>query len=187
MRTANQQWRDRGMYAVVLTSLIALSGGSAVAQHSPLVVQGPTSEAVYLDERHKAGNDGFGYAAAHRAGDTLYVSGVVAGSWDDVVLDNKGLEDSIRRAFTFIGRMLEAGGGDFSNVVDLLTFHVWDSVHFDGDKRAQMDAIVKVKDEFMGEPDPAWTAIGTTGLIPDTGIIEIRVTAYIPGSGDETD
>ena len=30
------------------------------------------------------------------------------------------------------------------------------------------------------EPHPAWTAVGTTALLPDRGIVEIEVVAYSP-------
>ncbi len=33
----------------------------------------------------------------------------------------------------------------------------------------------------MKEPYSAWTAIGTTGLVPDNGIVEIQVIAHLKG------
>jgi len=157
----------------------------ASAQQSPVVVEGPVSEAIYINEDHKRGNDQYGFAGAHRAGDMLYVSGVVVGAWQGGVLDGEGMREAIREGFRTIERVLEAAGADFSHVVDLLTFHVWDSDYFAGDKAAQLAAIVDVRREFMEEPDPAWTAIGTTGLVPDRGIIEIRATAYLPGTDND--
>ena len=78
---------------------------------------------------------------------------------------------------------MSASGANYGHVVDLVTFHVWDSELFAGSKAEQLQAIVDVKREFMDEPDPAWTAVGTTGLVPDRGIIEIRATAYLPQDG----
>jgi enamine deaminase RidA (YjgF/YER057c/UK114 family) len=40
-------------------------------------------------------------------------------------------------------------------------------------------AFSAVKDEFMKAPYPAWTAVGTTALIPDTGIVEIQAIVHL--------
>jgi len=165
--------------AATAASALCLAA-SAVAQDQPVVVEGPVSEAIYVNERHKEGNDQYGFAGAHRAGDMLYVSGVVVGSRQGEVLDDAAFREAVRNAFHTIGRVLEASGADYANVVDLITFHVWDSQLYAGNKQDQLQAIVDVKREFMDEPDPAWTAVGTTELVPDNGIIEIRATAYAP-------
>ena len=43
-----------------------------------------------------------------------------------------------------------------------------------------MAAIAEVRKEFMSEPYPAWTAVGTTELLPDNGLVEIEFVAYSP-------
>lgn len=43
--------------------------------------------------------------------------------------------------------------------------------------REHLDAFIKVKDEFVSEPYPAWTAIGVTELITEGTLVEIRVIA----------
>jgi hypothetical protein len=40
-----------------------------------------------------------------------------------------------------------------------------------------MPAIVAVKRRYVRPPYPAWTAIGVTRLIPNSGVTEIRATA----------
>ena len=42
-----------------------------------------------------------------------------------------------------------------------------------------MPAIVEVKNRYVRSPPPAWTAIGVTRLIPDTGITEIKIVARL--------
>lgn len=169
-------------YCKAATLVAVFACNPCLAQVEPVVVEGPVSEAIYVSEAQKEGHDRYGFAGAHRAGDYLFVSGVVVGSWEDQVLDSEGLKEAARRGFRAIADVLEAADADFSNVVDLVTYHIWDTEYFDGDKAAQLRAIVDVKREFMDEPDPAWTAVGTTGLVPDRGIVEIRAIAYVPQS-----
>ena len=38
-----------------------------------------------------------------------------------------------------------------------------------------------VKSEFMKAPHPAWTAVGTTGLLNPHGIVEVQMIAKVPG------
>ena len=149
-------------------------------QSTAVVVPGPAGSAVYVDQAHKQGNDRYGFAGAFRAGDFVYVSGVVAGAWSGATLDDDGLRAAIREAFAEAGRTLEAAGSSYADVVDIISFHVWDSRYYAGDKASQLAAVVDVKREFMEEPDPAWTAVGTTELVPDRGIVEIRFTAHAP-------
>jgi enamine deaminase RidA (YjgF/YER057c/UK114 family) len=55
------------------------------------------------------------------------------------------------------------------HIVDMTTYHVG--------LREHLDAFIKVKDEFVSEPYPAWTAIGVTELITKGTLIEIRIIA----------
>ena len=59
------------------------------------------------------------------------------------------------------------------------TFHVWTSDNFEGDRNAQLGAFIAVKDEYMPPPHPAWTAVGTTGLALDSGVVEIQEIAQL--------
>ena len=161
--------------------LLFLLPTSHHAQEMPgLAVQGPHGAAIYVNADHKAGNDQYGYAGAFRAGDFVFVSGVVAGAWEGETLSDEELRDAIRAALSFAAQTLEASGSSFDDVVEIVSFHVWDTPYYQGDKASQLDAIVDVKREYMQEPDPAWTAVGTTALVPDQGIIEIKLTAYSP-------
>jgi hypothetical protein len=45
---------------------------------------------------------------------------------------------------------------------------------------AQFTAFREVKAEFMPAPHPAWTAVGTSGLIREAGIVEVQMIAYAP-------
>ena len=172
--------RIRDAVRIVAPLALMLCGNGHAQDLTPVVVDGPAGQAIYINQAQKDGNDGYGYAGAFRAGDFIFVSGVVAGAWDGEVLDVDGMKATLRNAFTYAGQTLAAAGASYENVVEIVTFHVWDTELFSGDKATQLQAIVDVKREFMGEPDPAWTAVGTTALVPDRGIVEIRLTAYAP-------
>jgi enamine deaminase RidA (YjgF/YER057c/UK114 family) len=120
------------------------------------------------------------FAPARRAGDWLYISGVVAGPRAGEGKDITAYKAQVRRAFGLIRGLLAAEGLTFADVTMVNTFHVWDGPSFAGTKAEQFAAFSAVKDEFMPPPHPAWTAVGTTGLLGDGGVVEIQMIAYAP-------
>lgn len=164
------------LYAPLSAALIAPHAAA-----EPVKVPGPHGGAAwYASAEQKESQDAYGYAGAYRAGDFVYLSGVVAGAPDSEPLDAEAFKDSLRRAFRYAEQNLNAAGGEMSDVIDVVTFHVWDSPLFSGDKNAHLAAVADVKREFIPEPHPAWTAIGVSELVPDNGLVEIRLIAYSP-------
>jgi enamine deaminase RidA (YjgF/YER057c/UK114 family) len=123
--------------------------------------------------------DNFKFAAVRRAGNILYMSGVIAGPEKGEARDTDGFKAQLRRAFGTIKASLAAAGAGLDKVAMINSFHVWSSPNFEGDARAQLTTFVAVKDEFMPPPQPAWTAVGTTGLAIDTGVVEIQMIAHL--------
>ena len=78
-------------------------------------------------------------------------------------------ETQFRDTFTFVAQNLEAAGLDFAQVVEMTTYHVG--------LRQHLAAFIKVKDEFVAAPYPAWSAIGVSELITEGTLVEIRVIA----------
>jgi enamine deaminase RidA (YjgF/YER057c/UK114 family) len=109
----------------------------------------------------------WGYASAIRVGDTVYLSGVVAGVREGETDLTLGYE----RAFKKIGETLKSAGVSWDDVVDITTFHT--------DLTTQMPAIVVVKNRYIKAPFPAWTAIQVARLIPTNGITEIKIVARV--------
>lgn len=62
------------------------------------------------------------------------------------------------------------------------SFHVWQGPNFAGTRDDQSKAFEQVKEEFLHGPKPAWTALGTTSLLPDAGIVEIQLIAQTPAA-----
>lgn len=107
--------------------------------------------------------DQFHYAPAVKVGNTYYFSGVIAGDEDP--------EAQFAQVFERIKAMLEEQGGSISNIVEMTTFHVNMSEH--------IQTFMTVKDRYMTENYPAWTAIGIEQLFSPRALVEVKVTAVI--------
>ena len=136
-------------------------------------------EVIIASERGETMYNSFKFAPSRCADRTIYVSGVIAGPARGEGRDVEAFKAQLRRASGEIGSTLAAGGAGFSNVAMLNTFHVWTGDNFQGDRNARLSAFIEVKDEFILPPHPAWTAVGTTGLALDTGVVEIQVIAHL--------
>jgi enamine deaminase RidA (YjgF/YER057c/UK114 family) len=145
----------------------------------PKKIAAPKGEVILASERDVTLYERFKFASARRVGNVLYLSGVIAGPEKGEARDVEGFKAQLRRAFGQIGATLSAAGASFSQVAMINTFHVWKSENFDGDRNAQLGAFIAVKDEFIPPPHPAWTAVGTTGLALDTGVVEIQMIAHL--------
>jgi enamine deaminase RidA (YjgF/YER057c/UK114 family) len=122
----------------------------------------------------------YSFAAVRRAGDTLYLSGLIVTRRKGEGNDTEAFKAQVRRAFERIKGRLAAGGASFDDVVMMRTFHVWESPNFQGKRDDHFNAFLAVKNEFMKEPHTAWTAVGTTGLLSDGGLVEIELVAHVP-------
>ncbi|MEN8376381.1 MAG: Rid family hydrolase [Gemmatimonadota bacterium] len=167
----------------LLTLLIAVPT-TAAAQDNFNVRRGDR-EAIIANEakRDRLYNGRFHFAPAVRAGDYIFVSGVVAGAWAGEVLDREGFAESVRAAFRSVEETLVAAGAGWDGVVRMRTFHVFDHELIGIEKVEQFEVIAGVKDEFVPEPFSAWTGVGTTALLPDRGIVEIEMVVYDPQDG----
>ncbi len=109
----------------------------------------------------------WGFADAVVTGDTIYLSGVVAG----LRPGETDLKIPYERAFERIGEILRRAGASWDDVIDITSFHT--------DLTSQMPAIIAVKNKYVRNPPPAWTAIQVARLIPDAGITEIKIVAKL--------
>jgi enamine deaminase RidA (YjgF/YER057c/UK114 family) len=168
-------------FRIVLAIAAAVMTTPAVAQNKPIEVPGPHGGAAYYaNTEQKAGQDQYGYAAAYRAGDFVYIAGVVAGSPDGKPLDRETFKESLRATFRDADANFKAAGASLEEVIDISSYHVWDTPLYLAGKFDHLSAVAEVKREFMTAPDPAWTAIGVSELVPDNAIIELRMIAYSP-------
>jgi enamine deaminase RidA (YjgF/YER057c/UK114 family) len=111
----------------------------------------------------------FHFAPAVKDGDRLFCSGVIG-----VGADGKASADpetQFTQAFETLSSVLRAAGASFADVAEMTTFHV--------DLRQNLGKFMKVKDKYLREPYPAWTAIGITELAIPGGLVEIKVIARL--------
>jgi enamine deaminase RidA (YjgF/YER057c/UK114 family) len=166
--------------APLLALLFASAASAQGAETYPKILPATGGEVVIPSERAQGGYDRIHYAPARRAGDYLYISGVIAGPRPGEGRDVAAFKDQVRRAFQAIEATLKAEGLTFADVVMINSFHVWNGPGFTGDREAQFATFSAAKDEFMPPPHPAWTAVGTTGLLAPDGVVEIQMIAYAP-------
>jgi enamine deaminase RidA (YjgF/YER057c/UK114 family) len=100
-------------------------------------------------------------------GDFVFFSGIT-GTRSDLSIASDP-ETQFREAFRILRANLVQAQLAMSNVVDITTYHV--------DLRRHLHAFIRVKDEYVAEPYPAWTAIGVSELITDGALVEIRAIA----------
>ena len=115
--------------------------------------------AHYTDEWH--------FSPVLVSGDFAFLSGQTGTRPDGTVSPDP--EQQFRDAFSFLAANLSAAGLNFDDVVEMTTYHV--------DLRKHLAHFVKVKDEHIQAPYPAWTAIGVTELITKGTLVEVRIIA----------
>ena len=140
----------------------------AAAAQSP---QGARQQANVIMPEHpqqRQLQEQYGYADAVVSNGMVYLSGLpvfhAPGETD--------LEKAFTRAFNTLGKTLVRAGVTWDDVVQVNSVHT--------DVNAQIDAMVKVKNRVMTGKLPAWTAVGTNGLLQPGGIAEITLVAHVP-------
>ncbi|MBI2964338.1 MAG: RidA family protein [Deltaproteobacteria bacterium] len=121
----------------------------------------PKGMEAYYDQYH--------FSPGVKDGDHLYCSGVIG-----IGPDGKAAADpqtQFTQAFESLQGVLAAAGLSFADVVEMTTFHVG--------LQANLLTFMSVKDRYVKEPYPAWTAIGITELAIPGGLVEIKVIARL--------
>ena len=127
---------------------------------------------IVVAERDKRAYENFHFPSAVKHGDLILCSGRV-GVGKGGVPDSA--EEEFRNAWTIVGAVLEEAGADFGDIVEFTSYHVGMQEH--------LRTFMAVKDEFVKEPYPAWTAIGV--YKPRRGRARSRWGVAIPGARAE--
>lgn len=114
----------------------------------------------------------FHYAPGVLIGNYLHIAGQVGRSNDLVVYDDP--EAQFVAAWENLGHVLRSAGGDYANLVDIVSYHIEIATH--------LHLFKAVRDRYLppGMPaPPTWTAIGVSGLAKPGLIVEIKALAWI--------
>nr|WP_295372261.1 Rid family hydrolase [uncultured Sphingosinicella sp.] len=111
----------------------------------------------------------YGFSDAVIVGDTIYLSGLVAGTR----LGETDMKPAFDRVYKSIGAILKRAGASFGDIVDMTSFHT--------DVEAQLKPMSEVHKTYVKAPYPAWTAIGVAKILGN-GITEIKITARRPAA-----
>jgi 2-iminobutanoate/2-iminopropanoate deaminase len=110
------------------------------------------------------------YCDAVRAGDLLYVSGVVAMDRSGRVVGTGDAARQTEQIFEHIAKVLEHVGADFSRVTSVL-------IHLTNmEDRARINP---VRMKYFGAHRPASTLVEVTSLIHPELLVEVTCTAYL--------
>ena len=159
-----------------MLSLTVFAAAAALAQQpspappsEPPFARRPENVVMPAQPQNRKVFTEWGFAEAVIDGDRIWLSGVVAGLRPGQTMADA--EASYERAFQLLGDVLRRSGSDFDGVVEMTTFHT--------DIAAQLDDFMKVKHRHIREPFPAWTAIDIDRLVPDGGLVEIKLVARL--------
>lgn len=119
----------------------------------------------------KAFYDTYHFAPAVIDGQHVRCSGMIGFGADGKVSSDP--EAQFTQAFENLKALLSEAGASLADITEMTTFHVGLMQH--------LQAFTQVKDRFIEDPYPAWTAIGTPELALPGALVEIRVTARLPG------
>jgi enamine deaminase RidA (YjgF/YER057c/UK114 family) len=151
----------------ITARLIALAATAVANAPSPAAAQTRAEQTVVrpADPGARKFQDQYGYSDAVIAGDTIYLSGIVAG----LPPGDTDMAAAFDRAYRHIGAVLKRAGADYGDIVEITSFHT--------DVNAQIEVMSAVHKKYVQAPYPAWTAIDVDRLLPDTGIAEIKIIA----------
>ena len=106
------------------------------------------------------------YSPATKSNGFVFVSGCTGESSNGLVPEDS--MEEYRQAFDSVGMVLTEAGLSYTDIIEMTTYHVG--------LKEQLEEFMRVKDEYLKEPYPAWTAIGVSELASDSRI-EIKVVA----------
>ena len=152
----------RKLPVLIAATLAIVPFGPADAQ-----TRSGTSVLMAESERGRQFQEEYGFSDAVIAGDTIYLSGIVAG----LAPGETDMKAAYDRVYRHIGSILKRAGASYDDIVDMTSFHT--------DVEAQLKPMSQVHKKYVTAPYPAWSAIGVARILGG-GITEIKITARRP-------
>ena len=113
--------------------------------------------------RQREFQEQYGYADAVVSNGIVYLSGVPV----YLAPGETDMDKAFTRAFEALGKTLARAGVTFGDVVQVKSVHT--------DVNGQIEAMVKVKNRYMTGKPPAWTAVGSNGLLQPGEDVQIAI------------
>jgi enamine deaminase RidA (YjgF/YER057c/UK114 family) len=124
---------------------------------------------MIVPERLRRLHDNWHYSPGLLVGDTLYISGAIGIDPEGHIPRNQ--ESQFELCFENMRAVLEAVGATFDNLVDLKTYHI--------ELQHSIALFAEVKDRYINDPFPTWTAIGVRELAHRDLVVEIDGVARL--------
>lgn len=125
--------------------------------------------AAIVPEGTQALYENWHFAPAVRSGDLLFLSGIIGA--DEQLQVSADPEAQFVQVFETMAHTLKSAGADFGHIIELTSYHV--------DLHAHFATFTAVKDRYLKEPYPAWTAIGVSELLLPNAVVEVKATARL--------
>ncbi len=145
---------------------LALSLAATTAAHAEAP---PKQTLMPEDPEARAFQEAVGFSDAVVHGDTIHLSGVVAGP----APGEDSLQPGYERAFARLDAIIRRLGATWDDVLVFDTFHK-------GPVAAQVEALLPVKNRYIKAPFPTWTALGVSDLYDPGAVTEIKLTLRKP-------
>ena len=175
------------MCRLIAVATALMLSSTAAAQESETVIESGGRAVTFTGTVPKE-NTGYDspwhYSHAIRAGDFVYISGIVIGAHpdDSLPISKDRFREYTESAFETIERYLASADASLKGMTKINTFHVLDGKNTSLTIDEQALVIAETKSKYAVEPHPAWTAVGTSGLFSPRGIVEIEMVVYAPQS-----
>lgn len=101
------------------------------------------------------------------SGDFLFVTGMTGSCADGSMPADP--QAQFHGAFDKLGAVLAAAGLDFTDLVEMTSYHV--------DIRTHFDQFAQVRAEYLSAPATAWTAVGVAELRRVGALVEVKIIA----------
>ena len=183
------------MYKAMLITVVALLSTATFGQDAEsgvgkVVIESGGRTVTFTEDvpQERTGyNSPWHYSHAIRAGDFVYISGVIIGADgnDSLPITKDRFREHTERVFELIQNYLATADASLADVVKINTFHILDGKNTLLSIDEQALIIAETNAKYAMEPHPAWTAVGTPGLFSPRGIVEIEMVAYAPLSGEK--
>ncbi len=172
---------------LLIIAVVCLASGAYADEHAggKRVIESGGRSVTFTDEvpsEHTGYDSPWHFSHAIRAGDFVYISGVIIGARHDenLPISKERLREETETVFEIIERYLQTADAGLKDVVKINTFHALDGKATALTIDQQALIIAETRDKYGVEPHPAWTAVGTTGLFSPRGIVEIEMVVYAP-------